>query len=153
MTDRDDRRDATADDTDTDDPRENTMDDTDADTDTDDARTARRETPPARSQGTAPQGGARNATQGSRGHRPVGSSNGPGGLLDRDPRELIYWAGLLTCGLLALVALVTLYTSVLDVIRTWVDPEYRSLFRSAFSLVVLVAAVLGVSLTVRELSE
>jgi len=73
--------------------------------------------------------------------------------LPDDPRTLVYWGGLVICGLLAVVALISFYTSMLDVIRTWVDPEYRSLFRSAFSLVVLVGAVLGVSLTVRELGE
>lgn len=133
-----------------DDPRDTTMDD--SDTDTDDARTARRETAQQPGGSGPPQGTPRGASR-SGGRQPPSQRGGAGAMLDRDPRELIYWAGLLTCGLLALVALVTLYTSVLDVIRTWVDPEYRSLFRSAFSLVVLVVAVLGVSLTVRELSE
>lgn len=135
-------------DTDSHDRREPTMDDPDSNSD--DARTAGRTSTPqsgGASQGTppgAPRGGGR---------RPPERPGEAASLLDREPRELIYWAGLVTCGLLALVALVSLYTSVLDVIRTWVDPEYRSLFRSAFSLVVLVAAVVGVSLTVRELSE
>jgi len=149
----DDRPDDSGDDAadaDTHDRRATPMDDTD--TDADDARTARRESTPQAGGAGAPQGAPQNAGRGGGRQRP-GRPDERVSLLDRDPRELIYWAGLLTCGLLALVALVSLYTSVLDVIRTWVDPEYRSLFRSAFSLVVLVVAVVGVSLTVRELSD
>lgn len=91
--------------------------------------------------------------RGQRNAAPAGSTRPRRSSLPENPRTLVYWGGLAVCGVLAIVALVSFYTSMLDVIRTWVDPEYRSLFRSAFSLVVLVAAVLGVSLTVRELGE
>lgn len=129
--------------TDRDDDRPEPMDDT---TDSPDGSADQRQT----------QGAARNPqrrpTPGG-GRRPHQGAGGSRGLLDREPRELMYWVGLAVCGLLALAALVSFYTSVLDAIRTWVDPEYRSLFRAAFSLVVLVLSVLGVSLTVRELSD
>jgi len=129
MTDRDDRPDTTMDDT-TDSP--------------DGTATQRPDRRPARGEGRPTPNGGRPARD---------RADAPGTLLDREPRELMYWVGLVVCGLLALAALVSFYTSVLDAIRTWVDPEYRSLFRAAFSLIVLVLAVLGVSLTLRELSD
>ncbi len=87
------------------------------------------------------------------GQPPRNAPRRSGSSLPEDPRTAVYWGGLAVSGVLALVALVSFYTSTLDVIRTWVDPEYRPVFRSAFSLFVLVVAVAGVSLTVRELSE
>jgi hypothetical protein len=60
-------------------------------------------------------------------------------------------AVVLVLGLLAVIAVIQLYLSVSDVIRTWIEPEYRSLFQAAFNLVVLLAAGLGISYQLRRL--
>lgn len=57
-------------------------------------------------------------------------------------------AGLL---LFALVAAANLYGAVGSAINEWVAREYRSLFRAAFNLAVLLAALAGVSYQARRL--
>jgi hypothetical protein len=66
-------------------------------------------------------------------------------------RRYANYAVLIVLGLLAFVAVVQLYLSVSGVIRTWIEPEYRSLFQAAFNLVVLLAAGLGISYQLRRL--
>jgi len=66
-------------------------------------------------------------------------------------RRYANYAILLVLGLLAFVAVIQLYLSVSNVIRTWINPEYRSLFQAAFNLVVLLAAGVGISYQLRRL--
>jgi hypothetical protein len=75
------------------------------------------------------------------------------GLFDRDPKALVYWVGLAAFGLLALVALAQFYSSASAAITTFVTERWRPVVQAAFSLSVLIASLVGVSLTVRELSE
>lgn len=76
----------------------------------------------------------------------VTTSNG------RDVVEYVYWGGLIVCSILALVALFDFYTSATQAISLWVEPKYEPIIQSLFALVVLLAGLVGVSLTVRELS-
>jgi uncharacterized membrane protein len=69
----------------------------------------------------------------------------------RNVRQYANYAVLLVLGLLAFVAVIQLYLSVSNVIRTWIEPEYRSLFQAAFNLIVLLAAGLGISYQLRRL--
>jgi uncharacterized membrane protein len=69
----------------------------------------------------------------------------------RTVRQYANYAVLLVLGLLAFVAVIQLYLSVSNVIRTWIEPEYRSLFQAAFNLIVLLAAGLGISYQLRRL--
>ena len=66
-------------------------------------------------------------------------------------RRYANYAVLLVLGILAFVAVIQLYLSVSNAIRTWIEPEYRSLFQAAFNLVVLFAAGLGISYQLRRL--
>ncbi|AZH26241.1 hypothetical protein [Haloplanus aerogenes] len=66
-------------------------------------------------------------------------------------RRYANYAVLLVLGLLAFVAVIQLYLSVSNAIRTWINPEYRSLFQAAFNLVVLLAAGVGISYQLRRL--
>jgi hypothetical protein len=68
-------------------------------------------------------------------------------------RTSLYRAALGLFGLLAVVAVVQLYASVNATINTFIADEYRSLFRVAFNLVVLLASAIGISWTARELSR
>ncbi len=70
----------------------------------------------------------------------------------RDVRTLLLKGALVVLGLLAVVALFQFYTSALSAIDQWIGREYRALFRAAFNLVVLLAAGIGISLVVRELT-
>ncbi|MFC5366788.1 hypothetical protein [Salinirubrum litoreum] len=53
--------------------------------------------------------------------------------------------------LLAGVAVVSLYLSASQVITDWIAPEFRSLFRTAFNLVVLLVVGVGISWQLRRL--
>jgi uncharacterized membrane protein len=66
-------------------------------------------------------------------------------------RQYANYAVLLILGVLAFVAVIQLYLSASNVIRTWIEPEYRSLFQAAFNLVVLLVAGLGISYQLRRL--
>lgn len=66
-------------------------------------------------------------------------------------RSYLYRGALVVLVLLAVVALSQFYMSALDVIRTFVADQYRSLFNAAFNLVVLLAAGIGISVVVREM--
>ncbi|USZ67546.1 hypothetical protein NGM10_12510 [Halorussus salilacus] len=81
-------------------------------------------------------------------------SSGPTGVTtdDFELRETLYKVALGLFGLLAVVAVVQLYASVGATINTFIDHEYRPLFRAAFNLVVLLTAGIGISWCVRELS-
>ena len=70
----------------------------------------------------------------------------------RDVRELLLRGTLLVLGVLAVVALFQFYTSANAAIGEWIGPEFRSLFRAAFNLLVLLATGIGISLVVRELA-
>lgn len=72
---------------------------------------------------------------------------------ERDVREYLLRVALLVLGLVAIVALFQFYTSLLAVINQWIAREYRAIFRAAFNLVVLMAAGIGISLVVRELTR
>lgn len=72
---------------------------------------------------------------------------------DFEIRKNLYRGALGLFVLLAVVAVVQLYASVNATINTFVAHEYRPLFRAAFNLVVLLVAGIGISWTVRELSE
>ena len=69
-----------------------------------------------------------------------------------DVRRLVAWAGLGLLTLLALVALAGFYSSVGTIIDLWIEPRHQPIMRAAFNLAVLLVALAGVSLTVRELS-
>lgn len=70
----------------------------------------------------------------------------------RAVRDLILRGALVVLGFVAVVALFQFYTSTVAVINEWVGREYRALFRAAFNLVVLLAAGIGISVVVRELT-
>lgn len=70
---------------------------------------------------------------------------------DFEVRTTLYRAALALFTLLAVVAVVRLYGSVNATIDAFVTREYRPLFRTAFNLVVLLVAGIGISWTVREL--
>ncbi|MFQ3295760.1 MAG: hypothetical protein ACI9PP_002479 [Halobacteriales archaeon] len=70
----------------------------------------------------------------------------------RSPVEYVYWGGLIVFSLLAIVALFTFYSSSTRAISTWVSMKYEPIIQAAFALVILLGALVGVSLTVRELS-
>ena len=67
-------------------------------------------------------------------------------------RRTLAWAALVVCSLLALYALIQFYASSSAAIELWVEPRYEPLVQAAFNLVVLLCALVGVSLVVRELS-
>ncbi|MFT4892180.1 MAG: hypothetical protein ACI9YT_003121 [Halobacteriales archaeon] len=71
---------------------------------------------------------------------------------DRRPIEYVYWGGLIVFSILAVVALFNFYSNATEAISMWVAAKYEPIVQSAFALVVLLAALVGVSLTVRELS-
>lgn len=72
---------------------------------------------------------------------------------DRRPIEYVYWGGLIVFSILAVVALFNFYSNATEAISMWVAAKYEPMVQSAFALVVLLAALVGVSLTVRELSS
>jgi uncharacterized membrane protein len=72
---------------------------------------------------------------------------------DFEIRTNLYRGALGLFVLLAVVAVVQLYASVGAAIDTFISRQYRPLFRVAFNLVVLLVAGIGISRTVRELSE
>ena len=69
-----------------------------------------------------------------------------------DVRRLLAWAGLGLLSLLALVAFAGFYSSVGTIIDLWIEPRHQPIIRAAFNLSVLLVALAGVSLSVRELS-
>jgi hypothetical protein len=60
--------------------------------------------------------------------------------------ELLRWVGVAVLALTAVVALVGLYNGVMGSIRIWVSDPYQPLFRAAFNLTLLLAAVGGLGL-------
>lgn len=100
--------------------------------------------PAARTAGADTDGGT--STASSRG-RAVGPRDDTNGV-----RTLILRGALVVLGFVAVVALFQFYTSAVAVINEWVGREYRALFRAAFNLVVLLAAGIGISVVVRELT-
>jgi len=81
-----------------------------------------------------------------------GRTTAVGSSTDRSPIEYVYWGGLVICSILAVVALFNFYSNATQAISMWVETKYEPIIQSAFALAVLLAALVGVSLTVRELS-
>lgn len=80
-------------------------------------------------------------------------ADGGDGLVDAArARRLFDYAVAAGLFLLALVAVVGLYTAVSSAIATWVTPEFRPLFRAAFNLVVLLGAGAGLAHQARRLT-
>ncbi|WP_134671843.1 hypothetical protein [Halorussus marinus] len=69
-----------------------------------------------------------------------------------DVRTNIYRGALGLFALLAVVAVAQLYASVGATIDTFISRRYQPLYRTAFNLVVLLAAGIGISWSVRRLS-
>lgn len=81
---------------------------------------------------------------------PAVESADPAAETDDDSRRVrryVEYAVLGAMVLLGTIALVQFYLSASNAIGTWVSPEYRSLFRAAFNLVVLL--LVGAGLTWR----
>jgi len=74
------------------------------------------------------------------------------GITDEAARELILKGVLVVLGMIALVTLFQLYSSVGAIITEWVAREYRPVFRAALNLIILLGAGIGISLVVRELT-
>lgn len=119
------------------------MTDSDPTQPTDDTDEDDRDTPAAR---TADTDGQASATTSSRGRAARTRDD------TSDVRGLILRGALVVLGFVAVVALFQFYTSAVAVINEWVGREYRALFRAAFNLVVLLAAGIGISAVVRELT-
>lgn len=64
----------------------------------------------------------------------------------------LFWGAFGLLALLAVVATVSLYTSVSTIIDVWVAPDYRPVFRAAFNLAVVLACAIGLSLLVDRLN-
>lgn len=75
-----------------------------------------------------------------------------GRITQEDARELLLRGALVVLGLIAVVSLFQLYTSIGALINEWVAREYRPLFRATLNLVVLLGAGIGISLVLRELT-
>ncbi|MFB6130614.1 MAG: hypothetical protein ABEJ28_07320, partial [Salinigranum sp.] len=66
-------------------------------------------------------------------------------------RRYVEYAVLGALGVVGLIALVQLYFSASSAISTWITPEYRSLFRAGFNLVVLLLVGAGISWRLRRM--
>lgn len=62
----------------------------------------------------------------------------------------LLWGAVAALALLALVAVVGLYTSLSEVIAVWVAPRYRPPARAALNFAVLCASVAGVVALLRR---
>ncbi|WP_257298085.1 hypothetical protein [Haloarchaeobius sp. FL176] len=67
-------------------------------------------------------------------------------------RTYVLWAALAVLGLFSVVLLFQFYGSAMQAITDWVGPEYRSIVRSAVSLVLLCLTLVGVAQVTRELT-
>lgn len=74
-------------------------------------------------------------------------------LLDetRDVSRYLRLAGLAVLGLFAVIAVFQFYTSATAAINTWISSEYRPVFRAAFNLAVLLAALAGIGVLLEQL--
>lgn len=68
-------------------------------------------------------------------------------------RRYLALAALAVLGLFAVIATFQFYTNVTAVINTWIAPDFRPVFRAAFNLFVLLFALAGIGLLLRELRE
>lgn len=66
-------------------------------------------------------------------------------------RRYVQYATLGALLLLGGIALLQFYFSASNAITTWIEPEYRNLFRMAFNLAVLLLAGAGISLQLRRM--
>lgn len=64
---------------------------------------------------------------------------------------LVQWAAFGILSLLALVSTFRFYFAVSEAIRVWFTPDYVPIFQAVFSLVVLIASAIGISILVRRL--
>lgn len=65
----------------------------------------------------------------------------------------VEWGVLLVLALLSAIATLQFYSNVSRAIDIWVAREYVPLFQAGFNLIILLAAIVGISLLVRRLSE
>ena len=87
------------------------------------------------------------------GRRRDPSRDGRGSEPDDKIRTYVLWAALGVLGLFSVVLLFQFYGSAMQAITDWVGPEYRSVVRSAVSLVLLCLTLVGVVQVTRELTE
>ena len=66
-------------------------------------------------------------------------------------RRYVQYATLGALVLLGAIALLQFYFSASNAITTWIEPEYRNLFRAAFNLAVLLLVGAGISLQLRRM--
>jgi hypothetical protein len=71
----------------------------------------------------------------------------------RNYRRYLNYAVLAGLLLLGFVAAIQLYLAGTDLIRTWIEPEYRPAFRAAFNLAVLLLAAVGISYQLNRLRD
>jgi hypothetical protein len=101
-------------------------------------------------------GASETATQGAGTAESAGEQSGDGRSSEADTgdgtvRRYIDYVLLGGFLLLAGVAAISLYLSASQVITDWVAPEFRSLFRTAFNLAVLLVVGVGISWQLRRM--
>jgi len=84
----------------------------------------------------------------SNGGQPANESEGAGKSTIRRYVDYAILGGLLV---LAFVAVIQFYLATGSAINTWINPEYRSLFRALFNLAVLLAVGAGVAYQLRRM--
>ncbi|MFC4406605.1 hypothetical protein [Haloarchaeobius iranensis] len=100
---------------------------------------------PPRNDTSAPRAPAAHRDSSRDAHRPNESGN--------EIRTYVLWAALAVLGLFSVVLLFQFYGSTMQAITDWVGPEYRSVVRSAVSLVLLCLTLVGVAQVTRELAD
>ena len=100
---------------------------------------------------TAPAASGERDTHGESAEREATTEQSDESTADPTLGRNLYRAGLGLFGLLAVVAVIQFYASVNATINTFVTREYRSLFRMAFNLAVLLVSGAGISWCVRAL--
>ena len=69
----------------------------------------------------------------------------------RRVRRYVQYATLGALVLLGVIALIQFYFSASNAITTWIEPEYRNVFRMAFNLAVLLLVGAGISWQLRRM--
>lgn len=65
--------------------------------------------------------------------------------------RFLKWGGLLTLGILAVVAVIGLYTSLGAIIDIWIARQYRPIARTGLNFGVLAAAIAGIVAIIRRM--
>lgn len=125
-------------------------DSTDDDIDRTDASLAPGEQGDATTEEPAPVPDGAGAT-GSPTDETVGSGESGTGSAGNRLVTLVQWAAFAILSLLALVSTFRFYFAVSEAIRVWFTPDFVPIFQAAFSLVVLLASAIGISILVRRL--